>query len=217
MDLMVRDSRAPQGWVFATLQYNGAQNHLNRWENLVPIGVQWGNDPDVKEDYVNTDLVKTKRNAKLKETIINPDDSELPPTHLGWNGRLNGPVDNPQSSCMSCHAVAQVIEKSPLGPMFLRDVPLPGSDKWMRWFKNYKCGEEFDAGVDSTDFSLQLAISLQNLRKWRGDGAGITASKYRREITRERNKEQAKATETVIKGFTLSKTNRLAGFGAAVH
>jgi hypothetical protein len=28
------------------------------------------------------------------KTVINADASELPATHIGWNGRLNGPVDN---------------------------------------------------------------------------------------------------------------------------
>src|SRR5262249_10650178 len=113
MDIMVRDDQSPLGWVFGTFQYNGARKAADvkkPWENLVPVGVQWGNDPDVRENQVNAQPIRTVRNDRLKETIINADDDELPPTHLGWNGRLNGPVDNPMSSCMSCHAVAQVRE-----------------------------------------------------------------------------------------------------------
>jgi len=189
MDIMVRDKRAPYGWIFTTFQYNGVQARDNRWENLVPIGIQWGNDPDVKDDFTNTELVRTIRNPRLKETIINPDDDELPPTHLGWNGRLNGPVDNPQSSCMSCHATAQVREKSGLGPMFLAPVPKAGSDEWMRWFKNYKCGERFDADVPSADFSLQLAISVQSYQKWLGEGSGVSSVNYEHQLQKAKKQE----------------------------
>jgi hypothetical protein len=196
MDAMVRDERAPQGWVFITFQYNGAQKRDNSWENLVPIGIQWGNDPEIREHQVDTDLIKTVRNASLKETIINPDDNELPPTHLGWNGRLNGPVDNPQSSCMSCHATAQMREKSPLGPMFLKSAPAPGSDEWMRWFQNYKCGGRFDNDVPSADFSLQLAISVQNYLKWLGEKRGVSAVNYAHQV--KKAKQPLKYSETVI-------------------
>jgi hypothetical protein len=182
MDIMIRDDRAPLKWVFGSYQYNGAMGEASRWNNLVPIGIQWGNDPDVKDDFVNTELTKTIRNPNLRETIINPDDCELPPTHLGWSGRLNGPVDNPESSCMSCHAVAQVIEVSPLGPMFLPTEPERGSEEWMRWFKNYEVGAEFDEGNPSADYSLQLAISLQNYRRWKWEARGAQASSYKRDV-----------------------------------
>ena len=179
MDVMVRDDHSPLGWLFGSFQYNGALNRKNPWANLVPIGIQWGDDPQNRDHQVNTQPIKTIRNTKLKETVINDDDNELPPTHLGWNGRLNGPVDNPLSSCMSCHATAQVREKSPLSPMFQETAPPPGSDSWMRWFQNHKCGDRFDADVPSTDFSLQLAISIKNWLQWRGEQQGISAVNYK--------------------------------------
>ena len=178
MDLMARDDRSPLGWVFGTFQYNGAQANKVPWENLVPLGIQWGNDPDIRDHHVNAQPAATVRNPRLKETVINDDDKELPPTHLGWGGRLNGPVDNPMSSCMSCHATAQVRAKSPLSPTFQSAPPAPGSDAWMRWFKNYRCGERFDEEIPSADFCLQLAISVQNYQKWRGEEFGISATNY---------------------------------------
>jgi hypothetical protein len=181
MDIMVRDPRSPHGWVFGTLQYNGKFNRKNKWENLVPVGLQWGNDPDVKDDASNPQPVKTRRNPVLKETVINDDDNELPPTHLGWNGRLNGPVDNPMSSCMSCHATAQAPAKSPMSPLFQDSPPAPGSDEWMKWFRNIKCGARFDDKPTSpTDFSLQMALSLQNFYTWRNDGKGLKAERYKK-------------------------------------
>jgi hypothetical protein len=179
MDIMVRDDRSPCGWLFGTFQYNGDLERANRWYNLAPVGIQWGDDPDVRDHQVNLTPIRTIRNPRLKETIINDDDKELPPTHLGWNGRLNGPVDNPMSSCMSCHATAQVRETSPLSPLFQANPPEPGSDAWMRWFQNLKCGARFDKAVPSTDFSLQLAISIKNFLQWRGEARGISATNYK--------------------------------------
>jgi hypothetical protein len=193
MDLMVRDDRAPHGWVFGNYQYNGKMNHKNPWKNLVPLGIQWGNDPDVNDgtwgEYTNPVAAVTRRNPNLKETIINPDDSELPPTHLGWNGRLNGPADNYLSSCMSCHMTAEAPVKSPMSPLFQApsDIPEVGSKEWMRWFQNIKCGERFDSDkpTSSTDFSLQLAASLQNYYNWRDEGSKLVADRYKQNQTRD--------------------------------
>jgi hypothetical protein len=185
MDLMAKDSRAPHGWVFGNFQYNGATKHQNPWENLVPLGVMWGNDPDIAVNQSNPQPVDTIRNLNLKETIINGDANELPPTHLGWNGRLNGPVDNPMSSCMSCHSTAEYPALTALNPLFMPTPPphfVPGTPEWMRWFRNLKCGVAFDADQpdppQSTDFSLQLADSVQNFQAWQSEGRALSASAY---------------------------------------
>jgi hypothetical protein len=198
MDLMVRDDRAPSGWVFGNYQYNGKAGNQNKWKNLVPLGIQWGNDPNVNDgtrgEYTNPVPVVTRRNPNLKETIINPDDNELPPTHLGWNGRLNGPADNYLSSCMSCHMTAQAPAKSPMSPLFqpAAQIPQVGSAEWMRWFQNLKCGERFDANkpTSSTDFSLQLAASLQNFYNWRDQGTKKIAERYKRNQSRNEDPDR---------------------------
>lgn len=188
MDLMVRDDQAPSGWVFGNYQYNGNLNLKNKWKNLVPVGIQWGNDPEINDstwgEYTNPIPAITRRNPNLKETIINPDDNELPPTHLGWNGRLNGPADNYLSSCMSCHMTAQAPAKSPMSPLFQSPdkVPAVGSAEWMRWFQNLNCGVRFDSDKPTftTDFSLQLAASLQNFFNWRNEGSKLVADRYKK-------------------------------------
>lgn len=92
MDIAVRDNRAPTGWLLGTFHYNGQLGQTPAWNNLIPVGIMWGNDPAVTgNDYMNPQPVVTKINPRLKETAINPNTQELPPTHLGWNGRLNGP------------------------------------------------------------------------------------------------------------------------------
>jgi hypothetical protein len=180
MDIAVRDKRAPLGWFFGTFQYNGTLANKNPWENLIPVGLMVGNDPDVTADtYSNPQPVVTKINPAIKESFIN-DGPELPPSHLGWNGRLNGPVDNPRSSCMSCHMTAETPVLSQASPLFEKNPPSfdPASKEWMRWFQNLKCKVSFDAKASSTDFSLQMAIALQNYRSWDRTQGGIFASSY---------------------------------------
>ncbi len=188
MDVMVKDSRAGNaaGWVFGTFAYNGKaaqsaewgeeyaaacadiEGPGKNWCNLMPVGVQWGNDPDNRTSFINDKPTATRINTDLKETWIN-DDPALPAMHLGFNSRLNGPADNPSSSCMSCHATGQVASVSAIMPWLPpNNIPKPkngteASDDWMRWFRNFSDGEAFDQGeAISMDFSMQLTKSVEN-------------------------------------------------------
>jgi hypothetical protein len=176
MDFAVRDSRIPgTGWIFGTFQYNGAVTGKPGWDNLVPVGVMWGNDPqDTGDSYTNKQPTVTRINPALKETAINAK-PELPPTHLGWNGRLDGPVDNPVSACLSCHMTAESPQLSPMNPTFQANVPPVGSKEWMRWFQNEMAGKPFDAAAKSTDFSLQLAASIADFYEWKCNQGGVFA------------------------------------------
>ena len=73
--------------------------------------------------------------------------------HLGYKGRLNGPVDNPASSCLSCHATAQSPQFRPITP----DTGKPSD--LSAFFRNVPSGESFDGLPTSAsmDYSLQLA------------------------------------------------------------
>lgn len=168
MDIMVRDSRADKfgGWVFSTFVYNGdTLSEGNMWYNTVPVGIMWGNDPDVKShSESNPAPVKTIINPDLRETVINTAET-LPPMHLGWGLRLNGPLDNTMSSCMSCHATSQYPAVSGMLPAFVKYEGKslnPDSPQWMRWFRNVPCATPFDPQAVSMDYSLQLAASIQN-------------------------------------------------------
>lgn len=176
MDFAVRDSRVPgTGWIFGTFQYNGAVTGKPGWDNLVPVGVMWGNDPEnTGNDYTNKQPTVTRINPKIMESAINAK-PELPPTHLGWNGRLNGPVDNPVSACMSCHLTAESPQLSPMNPTFQAPdkVPPVGSKEWMRWFQNEEAGVPFDAAALSTDYSLQLAAGIANFYDWKCNQGGF--------------------------------------------
>lgn len=176
MDIMVKDARATEshGWIFGTYQYNGAVSGGPAYTNLVPVGVMWGNDPEVTDDAytqappITDPAAGTRINPALTQTVINPDASELPLSHLGWNGRLNGPADNPLASCYSCHMTAEYPALSPLNPTFQAPDKIPprGSKEWMRWFQNQPCNQPFDAGSMSCDASLQLAGAVANFHEW---------------------------------------------------
>lgn len=170
MDIMVRDERAAStgGWVFGTFVYNGNLNSEDPWKNLQPVGLMWGNDPEERESSNNPTPTETIINPALTETMINTDES-MPAMHLGWGSRLNGPVDNPNSSCMSCHSTAQYPGVSAIMPFLNNpkiDIPPVGTianDAWMEWFRNVPCGTAFNQGqAISFDYSLQLQKSVEN-------------------------------------------------------
>ncbi|NVE00659.1 hypothetical protein [Massilia sp. BJB1822] len=145
LDMAVKDSRAPvTGWVFATLAYNGDAAGVTPWERMKLVGVMWGNDLSPAQQWINTAIGT--------------------PQHLGADGRLNGPVDNPRSSCISCHATAQTPMNSPMIPPSAADAP--------RWFKNYPGNQAFDAGSLPTDYSLQVSMGIQNLLRSQAAKAG---------------------------------------------
>jgi hypothetical protein len=153
IDIAVRDSRADSttGWVFGTFCYNGDAPGTSPWEKMIPVGLMWGNDPDFKPG------------GSFSEERINHS-ALVPHQHLGWQGRLDGPVDNPMSSCLSCHSTAQAPSGSPIIPPSGTE---PGSPAWMRWFRNVKSGQPFDTGSKSCDYSLQISVGIQNFNNWK--------------------------------------------------
>ena len=93
IDIAVKDDRAgTTGWYFATYAYDRSIAGSSPWLKMAPVGLMWGNDP---------------AGPPLTESWINPSAPAYAKAHLGHEGRLNGPVDNPVSACMSCHSTAQ--------------------------------------------------------------------------------------------------------------
>lgn len=200
MDLMVRDTAADKygtGWIFGTFCYNGKLNNgksmKDRVKNLVPVGIQFGNDPQYTTNWINPyPATKTMINDTLKETFINPS-SDLPPQHLGWGGRLDGPVDLNTASCMSCHAtgefpqIASLVPKQafigntlPNGSMaYLTETNAP---EWKKYYQNFKCGTAYDPKhATSTDFSLQVSLALGYYWQWKNRNlAGYYSDEYNR-------------------------------------
>jgi len=189
IDLAVRDSRnTDTGWIFATLIYDSANGSSNPWDNMQPVGLMWGNDPTV-----------TPTSGTIQQSWLNPATAGLM-QHYGWAERLNGPVDNPLSSCLSCHATAGW----PTAPL----IP-PGSStdtQRLKWFRNIPAGQPFQAGQASHDYSLQLTFGIRQFRSANPGGgnamalstsggptatpapvnrAGESEAQYRRDVLRE--------------------------------
>jgi len=166
MDVAVRDDRAkPSGWVFGTFAFDTNAMDEPAWKRLRPVGLMWGNDAGFTPD-------DQKKGRKLSESIVSDQIPGYAKEHLGWAGRVNGPVDNPQSACMSCHQTAQQPAHAPMIP------PADCTDpQKLLWFRTLALGESFGVVPKdsceptpdpspmpaSLDLSLQLALGVQSL------------------------------------------------------
>lgn len=127
-DIIVKDTAsAPDtGWVFTTLVYDGSVEG-DFWDQMIPLGAQWGNDPDVVSPE-GCDYLVPNGCPPLSETWVNQNTPLYTRETLGWGGRLSGPNDGSvdisavvqtddglvpydgrfaMSSCMSCHGTAE--------------------------------------------------------------------------------------------------------------
>ncbi|KXJ90395.1 hypothetical protein Micbo1qcDRAFT_120327 [Microdochium bolleyi] len=162
VDFAVVDDRADIGWVFGTFMYNGEMKESNPWDRIMPVGIMWGNDPELTDAKIKADP-----DAKPQQSWIYPQ-AEIIRKRLngtrpswGWNGRMNGPADNFISACASCHSTSEL---RPAGKK-VSMVPKPTGD--MRWFRNIPAGEPFNKDSKSADYSLQLMMGYGNFLKWR--------------------------------------------------
>lgn len=128
-DVSVKDRRASEtGWVYGTFVADGqyAAREPNPWNRIAPLGLMWGNDqPPVGALAINNPA-NPRTNGFTEEVIfwdvvgrLNADGGRLiakQPGHLGCNARLNGPADNANSSCMSCHMTASVVDRNQSTP-----------------------------------------------------------------------------------------------------
>ncbi len=153
VDIAVRESDNDDltGWVFGTFVYNGDLPGDSPFDRLTPVGLMWGNDPALVPDSGQSPV----------QGWINPNTGTY--QHLGWAGRLNGPVDNPASSCLSCHSTAQAPQMENMTPS---PATLSNLEK-LRWFRNIRAGAPFADGAPSLDYSLQMAVAYQNWSAWR--------------------------------------------------
>ncbi len=176
-DIIVKDTiTAPKtGWVFSTLVYDKDAPGNTVWEKMVPLGAQWGNDPNVNSTKYP--------NMKLTENVINPKAPKYSTETLGWGGRLSGPNDGAvipigqsiktkkvytnlaASSCMSCHSVAQDSLKAFLlpGPFPTSDsdtlqIYEPGGAEWSQYYKDREGDVPFSKGQTALDFDMVTAF-----------------------------------------------------------
>jgi hypothetical protein len=159
MDAMMKYGDEPQEWIFGSWIYK--KDDTTHWQGMHPVGVQFG--------------------IKADETIITSD-TVLPNgfAEQGEKPRLNGPADNPMSSCYSCHARAQWPELKAARMPF---APVDNNDRRFvcllhEWGGEVACGlgancaaqnDCIPAGKPPTatsgvnlDMSLQFALALRN-------------------------------------------------------
>ncbi len=163
MDVAVTDPRSPIGWVYGTFAYDGDLPGKTFWDHMVPLGLQWGSDP------WTFPAVPHLASLPLQQSAINTDVQTF--QHLGCEGRLAGPVDNPQSSCTSCHASAYAIPNAVnqmgtnVPPSFgfagmCQEFSAENSD----YFQNQSAPQGFPGGLFpgavSLDTSLQMAVAF---------------------------------------------------------
>jgi len=178
LDVAVRDDRSPTRWVFGTFVYNGhlavspydwCEPEGSPWCKVVPVGLAWGSDPDLLAEEADprrppVQSIFTGAGMIPGEMLEANGGRE----GLGRGGRLNGPVDDRRSSCLSCHATAS-------WPQFDR-VPPAGlsTEKQMNWFRNFSVGaagsrkQSFWPGTEALDYSLQLSSGIRNFHSCRG-------------------------------------------------
>lgn len=159
IDVAVRDDVSPTGWVFGTFMFHDDAPPMpfaaelppdkQGWLKVVPLGLMFGNETG--------------------ESVLN---DNLPvPQHFGCQARLNGPVDNPKSSCLACHAQSEVPLDLDFNRLNLTYPPMScdaETDKF--WFKyvNPRSDNEEERTISapdkktvSLDFSLQLREGIE--------------------------------------------------------
>jgi hypothetical protein len=191
VDVVVKDTQsAPKtGWVFSTFVYDkdAPERGNGIWDKMVPLGAQWGNDPQVNS--------ADDPDAPLRETWVNQRAPRYAMETLGWGGRLSGPNDHGKndisfvdedtrklvssagnSACLSCHGTSQWNPDNPAAGMasFLMPLsppvggrgspylnsPAPGSSEWLRWFQNRRGNVPMDEGSVAGDFDLALTFRV---------------------------------------------------------
>jgi hypothetical protein len=189
IDVAVRDNRSPTGWVFGTFVYNAKapafydykfsptltaaeKENLRRWLKLEFVGLMYGNDE------------KVKLGGKLTESIINREIKV--PQKLGCGGRLNGLVDTPVSSCMSCHALAETEANLKLDKMPYDQIAAGCNDEKLSvWFRNINprsedlivktfTKPEQGRRIVSLDYSLQLREGIMRFCEQNKSKCGLS-------------------------------------------
>lgn len=173
VDVAVRDPRAQAtGWVMGTFVWKGPAKGDGLFDNLVPVGLMWGNDPGlINPDWSGVVPVQESRtNPALEGTAWQSHGVVWPERPFpGFQGRLNGPADNMRSACLSCHAMAQW-RRGPRGLTAtdrLNPKPTPQRVQEIvdQYFRNTLGGQLVDpaSGQVPLDYSLQLEAGLLHM------------------------------------------------------
>ncbi|MEM7039315.1 MAG: hypothetical protein AAF570_20240, partial [Bacteroidota bacterium] len=160
---------AVNGWVFGVFVYNGKRTAKEVKKRLMPVGLQWGNDPGITPKMVRDGekpLVQTWLNVKA---WIQEDPKRSLLQKPGWGYRLMGPVGNRATSKMSEAMTAGWPPAPSIAPSGV------AMDSILYWHRNLKGGTPFMDGQVSLDYSLELRDGLRNHAIANGDKEMKTA------------------------------------------
>ncbi len=164
IDVAVVDHRSPTNWVFGTFAYNGTLKGATAKDRLDPVGIQFAMDDETFP------AVEQDSSIPAYQSVLN--DSITIYEHFGCNGRLCGPVDNPQASCMSCHGGGYTAPMDQLDSMGTNIPSIFGFTNMCdsfniqneAFFANRKYPEPYYKGMYEEaiplDFSLQVQVAF---------------------------------------------------------
>ena len=175
VDVAVVDPRSPTRWVYGTFGYSADAPGATVLERLVPLGLQWGSDPATFPAVAQTESVPASQSVLNTSVGIYE--------HWGCGERLAGPVDNPQSSCVSCHNSSFAAADGAISVMGTNVPPTfgfegicedGGSAQNTAYFSNYQFPEPYPSGeyeeAVSLDSSLQLAVAMTQYATFANNG-----------------------------------------------
>ena len=175
VDVAVVDKRSPTGWVYGTFGYSAFSDGQTVLARLVPLGLQWGSDP------TTFPAVTQAASAPVTESVLNLEVGIY--EHWGCEDRLAGPVDNPLSSCVSCHsssfaaangAISEMGNNVPPAFGFKTICDAGGSPDNKAYFSNYSFPEAYPdpkyAEAVPLDSSLQMAVAFTQYATFANNG-----------------------------------------------
>lgn len=196
-DIAVRDNRSPSGWAYGTFVADGLQkaSEKNPWNRLSTLGLMWQNDAPPTGTLAVSNPADPRKNGFKSEVVewdvVDRWNAYSDGGHLGCDSRLDGPADSTRSSCLSCHMTGSVPDKTRATPAFIvtpstttGQCALPPGQPEVdaTYFADLACSTSFSGyGVAkpqyasgatqwiSTDFSLQLSISMVQWAEWQSD------------------------------------------------
>ncbi len=231
VDIAVKDPRAANdtGWIFATYAFDKDSSPTQMdpndpttpdpWRRLIPVGLQWGADPNAAPFGASS----------LSETWINPGLQQIWLDRLGRGDRLNGPIDNPASSCMSCHGTAQVdaTKRRSNGDSLLEFVAARAAPdncstgQLADWYRNFGGTSVFgdyddrctpattpNPNLVSLDYSLQLQVGLISALYYRNANPCLVAAE-------KSLQSRAEADKSGVSAMTLDDSPESIGDGVS--
>lgn len=161
LSFSLRTSKSPTGWVMGSFIYNGEAGE-DLQGRLVPVNLQWGNDPGVTPSAVR------KGEAEINESWYNTavyDTANVAGNlvkRTGFGGRAQRPLGSPDGSLLS-EAMQATFPAGPVLPPANIDM-----DSTMKYFMNLGDGESMNGG-QSLNMSLELRSGLRNHAIANGD------------------------------------------------